>query len=167
MTNSHFKSVESIKNIKAATMALFLGMVFMSAQAQSDGKQPIAPPQYKQECTACHIAYPPGMLPAASWQRMMGGLDKHFGVDASLDTASVTKIGDWLRVNAGTYKGVGTSTPSQDRITTSSWFVRKHSEDISAAVWKRPSIGSASNCAACHTRASEGNFSEREIKIPK
>ena len=23
---------------------------------------------YQQECSACHMAYPPGLLPAASWQ---------------------------------------------------------------------------------------------------
>jgi mono/diheme cytochrome c family protein len=34
-------------------------------------------------------------------------------------------------------------------------------------VWKRASVGSAANCGACHGNAAQGNFSEREIKIPK
>ncbi len=33
---------------------------------------------YQQECAGCHMAYPPGMLPPASWQRIMGSLDKHY-----------------------------------------------------------------------------------------
>jgi hypothetical protein len=28
------------------------------------------------------------MLPAASWQRLMGNLPRHFGTDASLDAAT-------------------------------------------------------------------------------
>ena len=58
--------------------------------------------KYQQECAACHMAYPPGLLPAASWQRLMGSLDKHFGTDASLDAASVREISGWLKSNAGT-----------------------------------------------------------------
>ena len=37
---------------------------------------------------ACHVAYPPGLLPAASWQRLMANLPRHFGTDASLDAAT-------------------------------------------------------------------------------
>jgi signal transduction histidine kinase len=35
-----------------------------------------ASPKYQQECAACHIAYPAGMLPAASWKRLMNNLPK-------------------------------------------------------------------------------------------
>ena len=50
-------------------------------------------PRYAQECAACHMAYPPGLLPAASWHRIMGRLERHFGSEASLDEASVREIG--------------------------------------------------------------------------
>ena len=51
--------------------------------AQADDRTAPVPllPKYQQECAACHTAYPPGLLPAASWQRLMGGLGKHFGVE--------------------------------------------------------------------------------------
>ena len=29
---------------------------------------------WRTECGECHLAYPPAMLPAASWQAVMGGL---------------------------------------------------------------------------------------------
>jgi hypothetical protein len=35
--------------------------------------------KHREECAACHSAYPPGMLPAASWQRVMANLPRHFG----------------------------------------------------------------------------------------
>ena len=63
-------------------------------------------PAYKQECAGCHMAYPPGMLPASSWSRMMKGLDQHYGTDASLDPAMVRQISVWLEAHAGTYKRV-------------------------------------------------------------
>ena len=66
---------------------------------------------YQQECASCHIAYPPGMLPSASWQRLMGGLSQHFGTDAALEAAQVREIGAWLQVHAGTYRRVSEEPP--------------------------------------------------------
>ncbi len=60
-------------------------------------------PAYQQECAACHLPYPPGMLPTASWRRLMTNLPRHFGTDASLDPASLKELSTWLAANAGTY----------------------------------------------------------------
>jgi len=122
-------------------------------------------PAYKQECAACHMAYPPGMLPASSWSRMMKGLDQHYGIDASLDAAMVRQISTWLEAHAGTYKRVR-EVPPQDRITQSAWFERKHRE-VEPAVWKRAAVGSRANCIACHTRADQGDFDDDRVRIPK
>lgn len=122
-------------------------------------------PAYQQECAACHLPYPPGMLPAASWQRLMSNLPRHFGTDASLDPASVKTLSSWLTANAGTYKRVS-EVPPEDRITRSAWFIRKH-DDVSAATWKLPAVKSAARCAACHAQAEQGDFSERNVRIPR
>ena len=122
-------------------------------------------PAYKQECAACHMAYPPGMLPASSWSRMMSGLNQHYGTDASLDAAMVRQISTWLEAHAGTYKRVR-QAPPQDRITQSAWFERKH-RDVEPAVWKRAAVGSRANCMACHTRADQGDFDDDRVRIPK
>lgn len=134
--------------------------------ALADGG-PMVPllPKYQQECAACHVAYPPGMLPAASWQRVMGSLKNHYGTDASLDAATVRDLSVWLGTHAGTYKRVK-EEPPQDRITRSAWFIRKHDE-VAPATWKLPAVKSAANCAACHTRADQGEFNERDIRIPR
>jgi hypothetical protein len=120
---------------------------------------------YQQECAACHLAYPPGMLPAASWQRLMGNLPRHFGTDASVDAGTRRELSAWLEANAGTAKRVS-EAPPEDRLTRSTWFDRKHRE-VPAAAWKRASIGSASNCAACHRGATQGDFDEHAVRIPK
>ena len=77
-------------------------------------------------------------------------------------------IGSWLAANAGTYKKVQreAAAPPQDRITRAAWFVREHDE-VPAATWRRDDVKSASNCVACHTRADEGDFSERHIRVPR
>jgi mono/diheme cytochrome c family protein len=163
MSHSNFSPLP-----KRLALALFLAAGLLAAShAQSNSAQAAQASKYQQECAACHIAYPPGMLPAASWQHLMGNLGKHFGTDASLDDATLHELSGWLKSNAGTYKRVS-EEPPQDRITKSAWFVRKHRDDeVPANVWKRASVGSAANCAACHTNAAKGNFNEHEVRIPK
>lgn len=159
----------AIKNVAfLASVAFTLLAVPLGAQADSEGALRVPTlAKYGQECTACHMAYPPGMLPAASWQRVMSGLNKHYGTDASLDAASAAEISAWLKTNAGTYKRVS-EEPPQDRITQSAWFKRKHREgEVPANVWKRASVGSAANCTACHAGADKGNFNEHDVRIPK
>ena len=139
----------------------------LAATAQADGGRQMpadVPAAYTQECAACHLAYPPGLLPARSWGRLMGGLDRHYGTDASLDGKALQQINAWLQAHAGTYKRV-VEEPPQDRITRSAWFERKHRK-IDAAVWKLPSVKSAANCAACHTGAESGRYDDDNLRLP-
>ena len=152
---------------QAALAFLIASGAWLSAHAdgnKNNGPMVAPLPKYQQECAACHIAYPAGMLPRASWTHMMGSLDKHFGTDASLDEVSIREIGGWLNANAGTYKRVA-EAPPQDRITQSAWFIRKHRE-LDAPVWRLASVKSAANCAACHTQADQGNFNDSSLKFP-
>ncbi|MDP2264187.1 MAG: diheme cytochrome c [Hydrogenophaga sp.] len=146
-------------------VALCVGFVLGTAHAESGRLMPqVVLPVYVQECAACHTAYPPGMLPARSWQRLMGGLDQHFGTDASLDPATVQQLAGWLQAHAGTYKRVA-KEPSEDRITRSAWFVRKH-RHIELGVWLLPSVKTAANCAACHTGTEQGLYDDNRLQMP-
>lgn len=147
-------------------LAVTAGLTAASA-AQADGGRALlrnVPPAYTQECATCHTGYAPGMLPARSWQRIMNGLDKHYGTDASLDAATVRQISGWLQTHAGTTQRVA-EAPPEDRITRSTWFVREHDE-VAPAVWKLPSVKSAAHCTACHTGADQGDYSERTLQAP-
>ncbi|MEO5794812.1 MAG: diheme cytochrome c [Rhodoferax sp.] len=147
---------------RAAVAGLIsLALPWSTAQSQTVN----AAAKYQQECAACHMAYPPGMLPQASWKRILGHLNKHFGTDASLDEASLRELSIWLPANADTFRKVH-ETPPQDRITQSRWFIRQHDE-VPSATWKRVAIGSAANCLACHSGAAKGNFNEDDVRIPK
>ena len=160
----------------AATLAAAYGVArttpywFAPRQAaQVDIHDPalIAQGQYLSraaDCAACHTAYAPGLLPARSWQRIMAGLDKHYGTDASLDDATVKQLSAWLQANAGTYKRV-VEEPPEDRITRSAWFQRKHRE-LDPTIWKQAAVKSAANCMACHSGAEKGRFDDDELRFP-
>jgi hypothetical protein len=126
------------------------------------------PAKYRNECGACHTAYPPGLLPAASWQRLMSNLPHHFGTDASLDPATVAELASWLDANAASDRKVrkGIASPPDDRITRSAWFVREHDE-VAPATWKLPAVRSPANCIACHRGADQGDFDEDLVRIPR
>jgi mono/diheme cytochrome c family protein len=152
---------------RAWRLAALLGLAAVAPARADDGRLMPAnvPAAYTQECASCHLAYPPGMLPARSWQRLMGGLDRHYGTDASLDAATLQQINGWLQAHAGTYKRVS-EAPAQDRITRSAWFERKHRQ-IDPAVWRLASVRSAANCAACHTGADRGVFDDDHLQFPE
>jgi len=135
----------------------------------------VANKAWQQECASCHIGFAPGFLPKASWRKMMGNLDNHFGDNASLDPATRDEILRFLEANAadsGSSK-IGSKTmrslapgAAPQRITETRWFVNEHDE-VSRATWKRKSVGSAANCAACHKQAEKGQFDEHRVSIPK
>lgn len=130
---------------------------------------------WQQECASCHIAYAPAFLPKASWRRVMGGLDQHFGENASLDPVTQADILRFLEAHAadsgssrmGSRVMQGMDAKSAPlRVTETRWFVRKHDE-VARTTWSRKSIGSAANCAACHRQAEQGVFDEDSVRIPK
>jgi cytochrome c553 len=134
-----------------------------------DRGKPVQPAQlnakWLQECGGCHLAFAPGLLPAESWRKMMAGLDKHFGSDASLSAPEAKEITDFL-VNNASNRWTAASAPL--RISESQWFKAKHSaKEVPAGVWQRASVKSPANCQACHPAADKGDFNERSIKIPR
>ena len=147
-----------------AGVAMFTALAPVAVAGDNGHAVPLLP-QYKRECDSCHVAYPPTLMPAASWKRIMGNLPKHFGTDASLDPTTLKEISTWVNAHAGTYKRVN-EEPPQDRITRSAWFAREHRE-VSSATWKLPAVKSAANCGACHTQAEKGDFNERNIRTPR
>jgi hypothetical protein len=146
---------------RAVLLAAALAPLFAMAGGHRFASTPM-PARYRSECAACHVAYPPGLLPANSWARIMSDLPHHYGTDASLDAAAVTELSTWLVANAGAAR----DAPPQDRITQSPWFVREHRK-VSASTWALPAVKNASNCTACHRSADQGVFNEHDVRIPR
>jgi mono/diheme cytochrome c family protein len=167
----------------------FLGGALLSTYvlAGDHGKKSMpanTPPLYLTECGSCHTAFPPVALGASEWRGVMANLSKHYGDNATLDAAPRQQIESFLLENAGddpAKVGAGEPTKQQGgrakdvllavandgtaRLTQGVWFKRHHRE-VADSIWRDPKIKSAANCAACHTRAAEGSFREREIVMP-
>ena len=146
------------------SIALSLALCASSAFAAKMAMPTDAPPSYEAECASCHMAYPPGLLSEQSWKNVMSSLSKHFGTDASVDTKTQAEITSWLIKNAATRQKYSETAP-ENRITKTTWFIRKHDE-VRPDVWKRAGVKSPANCGACHIDAANGIFSEKNIKIP-
>lgn len=143
-----------------------VGAASQLAMADSANRIPVNRlPSYQAECASCHLAYPPGFLPAQSWSSIMSGLSKHYGTDASVEPKDAAEISEWLKRYAGSYKRVK-EVPPENRITQSYWFQKQHRK-IGVEDFAKPSVKSAANCNACHRHAEQGNFDDDDVRIPR
>lgn len=164
-----------LKSLPVAAAAVTIGWLSVTGNAGANNLPAVHNAQWQQECSACHTLYHPGLLPERSWRKLMAGLDKHFGENASLDPAARKAIGEFLAANAGDRsdarrarkieRSIGAAeTPL--RISETPYMLAKHDE-IRSAVWTRKSVGSRANCGACHPDAERGDFEEHAVRIPR
>lgn len=141
----------------------------------SPGVAPVTNKLYTEECSACHYAYQPGLLPARSWKKIMENLDKHFGENAELSKEDTQTLMQYAMDNAADKSKhkrsvkINRSIPKGDipiRITEVRYIKKKHDELSGKHVKNNPKVKSLSNCQACHTKIDSGSFSEKEIRIP-
>lgn len=153
-------------------LAGLLAAVLLPAMADDDegeGRRLNVPhnAKYKAECASCHMAYPPQLLPAASWKKLMLGLDKHFGTNAELDAPTQAEISAFLVASsADANRKARPEQASTIRITETALFQHWHDE-LSGNVFRRKAVGSAANCVACHRGAEQGDFNEHAVRIPR
>lgn len=144
---------------------LFVGTLVAHAAIAGDKSLAATDPVYQAECGSCHLAYPPALLPAGSWRAVLGGLDRHFGTDASVDAKSLGALSAFLYSNAGRDRRLSAESAGL-RISTTAWFRREHRQ-VPEATWRSAAVKSPANCAACHTGAASGDYSERGIRVPR
>ena len=129
---------------------------------------------YTQECGSCHFAYPPGLLPGASWDKIMSELDQHFGDNAEMQSQTKQTLLAYLkdnsadRANSRLSKKFMRSMRGQIpvRITQVPYFKHEHDEVPERLVKGNPEVKSLSHCDKCHQNASQGSFNEHDVKIP-
>ena len=136
--------------------------------------EPVNNQTFKKECGACHFAYQPALLPAGSWEKILSNLPSHFGEEVSISDKAKNIINEYLQANSAEHssakrarkilKSLGGQTPM--RITETPYIREKHHE-IDPSIFNRQSVGSRSNCIACHPTAQEGNYEDDFVRIPK
>ncbi len=135
--------------------------------------RPVKNPVYEEECGACHFVYQPELLPSASWIQILANLDDHFLEVVELDDDSRKTIVGYLKLNSAEYSSAKRAVKIMRslrnqvplRITEIPYIKEKHHE-LNPEIFKRESIGSLSNCIACHTTAEDGIYDDDNVKIP-
>jgi len=153
------------------SITICLGMSGSAAFAEEGIVVPaIDDPATLKECGACHFTFPPQMLPARSWKKLMASLGNHFGEDASLPDATRVAITAYMVGHAAdaptTENGkwflrglADTVTPL--RITEMPFWRRGHAE-VPRSYFSKPQVKTASNCMACHGNGGGGTGGDED-----
>lgn len=143
------------------------------------GVEPLMNKAYESSCGECHWAYPPGLLPARSWAKLMdpAQLEDHFGENAELSEKERLPLVKFLTENAADtnwhYKRsikINQSIPEGEvplRITQVPYIKKKHMDIPRRMIQGNKKVRSLSYCNKCHTEAaSKAQFSRTNVDIP-
>jgi hypothetical protein len=131
---------------------------------------------WNDECSSCHFAYPPGLLPEASWKKLLAtdALGKHFGENIEMKEALRAELLDYAIKDAADHASakrsqkimasIGQGAP--ERITEVTYIRRKHQEIPERLIKGNPKVGALSQCDTCHTQAKNGNLDDDSVLIP-
>lgn len=158
--------------LAARLVIMGAALTFLTATAHAADS---AEALHKKECGSCHTPYQAYFLPAASWEKVMAGLSKHFGENAELAAEDQAAIKQYLVANAADHTSdkrgsrvmkslAGHESPM--RLTEVPYIINKHHEVPKSVFANNPQLKNLSNCGACHPRAAAGNYDENEVKIP-
>jgi hypothetical protein len=139
--------------------------------------RPVELPSYAKECSDCHYAYPPGLLPEASWRKLLAtaALPDHFGDNIEMKEATRVELLEYAARNAAEHSLAkrsrkivasigGEAAPL--RVTEVPYIRRKHQRIPENQVKGNPKVKSLAMCDACHTEAAKGNLDDDTVSIP-
>ena len=166
MTRNLFKMKKQLHS-NFAYLGLAAALCISSIAAADEYYTPVPKDSVTyNECSACHLAYSPEMLPKASWEKIMSNLQDHFGEDASLDAKTQDDISRYLTGHAADNGWFGNKfTRNLDnntiitRITETPYWKREHRR-FSDDTWSSTKVKSKSNCTACHIDAERGGYDD-------
>ena len=157
----------TIFDAAAWTIGLLAGMGIIAHDTMAGGKL-AAPPneRFRSECGSCHIAYPPQLLSAhcmatdhvAARPALRDRRERRPGRRSG--DRRIPRTLFRLRSGAMRFRPTAYASPKPAGSCMST-------SEVPSAVWKLPAVKSAANCAACHTNAEQGDFRERNIRIPR
>ena len=131
-------------------------------------------PVYHSECGDCHKTYPPYMLPAESWRKIMKTLDNHRGeeiTEANISKIQQESILEFLINNSAetttresAVKMMNSLGELRPKAITKTPYWRETHKDIPRYIYKTKEIKDKSNCFACHKDFEYGNLDDMNIK---
>lgn len=178
--------------VKFKAAALLAGMLLLNASGASAAESfvgwlvnfqrakevaPVTDKQYRSECSDCHFAYQPGLLPEKSWRKLLNAeaLSDHFGVNAELDKDTLQAVLDYAVGNSADKswhkrsRKIARAAAEGEaplRITEVRYIKRKHRDIPENMVKGNKDVKSLSFCDKCHTQAAKGVFDADTVSIP-
>jgi cytochrome b len=145
--------------------------VTMRADFERDAKRKLSSQAWFRECSDCHLAYSPALLPARSWERMLREQDRHFGEDLSLPQAKIERLRQAIATappSWAAWKLARSAAPGDEpqKITELPYWREAHRR-IPAARYSAPTSAGRHDCEACHRDALSGIFHPRMIRRSK
>ena len=163
-------------------ISLFCLFVFTAIHADnhrhdSNGVAPVTHALYSEECGMCHFAYPPGLLPEKSWEKLLSSLNlkNHFGEELEFADAERNQILTYLTNNSAEKSSYKRSKKIMKqisrseiplRITETKYIKNKHRKIPEKLIAGNDEIESLSNCNSCHKESDKGIFDDDTVIIP-
>jgi hypothetical protein len=130
-------------------------------------------PDYVKECGTCHMAFSPELLPAASWRKVMGKLDSHFGDSAKSDPATEARITEYLvgnsadRARSDESRAIMASIHGEApmRITEVPYIADLHTAVLDPLWNGQPRPKRLTECGVCHREASRGDYRSKIFSV--
>ncbi|MEW5773265.1 MAG: hypothetical protein AB1916_07030 [Thermodesulfobacteriota bacterium] len=135
-----------------AIVAIFMIVATVNITYCENSARKVSRKVYTEGCGGCHMPYPPQLLPARSWERILDGLADHFGTPVELTASQRDDIRKHLVAGAGTGK---MKKENSLRITETGWFKYEHNE-----LRNRNSSPNMADCQSCHPDAIKGKFED-------
>jgi cytochrome b len=132
----------------------------------------IAATAWSKECSSCHLAYSPALLPVRSWDRILAEQEHHFGEDLGLSPKTIEQLASAARQTAptwATYMLVSSAARlDAPAIRVSDLPAWKHlHRNVEPFLFssKTASSSGAHDCERCHDDALSAAFHPRLIHI--
>ena len=159
----------------AAAVSVVLGLLPASPAHGASGTVLVpSDGAYLKECGACHMPFSPQLLPAASWRRVMGRLDDHFGESAKLDAPTQQKITEYLAANSADRaansesRAIMASLHADEvplRITQVPYIAGLHAAVLDP-IWNGyPRPKTLTECGVCHNAIQFGDFRAKSFTV--
>ncbi len=180
-----------IKRLTTLSMVTLLGLgintsvfaddeSFLDWLLTTESRNEVKPMQnelYNDECSDCHFPYQAGLLPEASWRKLLDpkALEDHFGDNAELDDETRTALLNALIADSADKsrykrsKKIMSSLGENEapiRIIDIPYIKRKHHEIPDKLITKNDKVKSLSFCDTCHQKADEGIYDDDSVVIP-
>ncbi len=161
----------------ATSISVIFADTHERSEGSSEGVEPVRNKLYIEECSACHLAYPPGLLPERSWKKLLSAaeLKNHFDEELEISESDTITILNYLishsaeKSNYKRSKKIMKQVARNEtpwRITETKYIKNKHRKIPQRLIVNNEDVESLSHCDACHQTATKGIFDDDSVSIP-